>query len=107
SRLLVADKKRAAEAARSVLPNAAETRLFWTANIAELRYILLKRGDPPADLEMRRFAAALFRSFYEAAIADARAAEAFTPIFQIFFEDFELVKNQEWGTPAVVPRSAV
>lgn len=52
-------KKRANEAARASLSNAAETRLVWTVNIRALRHILALRGDETADLEIRRFAAAL------------------------------------------------
>lgn len=51
--------KRANEAARADLPNAAETRLQWTVNARALRHILMIRGDTAADLEIRRFAAAL------------------------------------------------
>lgn len=49
-------KKRANEAARSLLPNAAETRMLFTCNLRELRHLLTLRGDEPADLEIRRFA---------------------------------------------------
>lgn len=51
-------KKRANEAARSVLPNAAETRLLFTTNLRALRHILLLRGDEAADLEIRRLSVA-------------------------------------------------
>lgn len=50
-------KKRIAEAARSVLPNAVETQLFFTLNLRALRNILEQRGDLAADLEFRRLAA--------------------------------------------------
>jgi thymidylate synthase (FAD) len=49
-------KKRVNEAARSVLPNAAETRLTWSANIRTLRHFFMMRGSPYADLEIRRLA---------------------------------------------------
>lgn len=49
-------KKRANEAARSVLPNNAETRMVWTANARALRHICELRGSEGADLEMRGFA---------------------------------------------------
>lgn len=51
--------KRANEAARSVLPNAAETRFVWTCNLRAMRWILAQRGSEGADLEIRRFAIAL------------------------------------------------
>lgn len=52
-------KKRANEAARSMLPNAAETRLMWTGNLRSLRHLLELRGDTFADLEIRRLAVAI------------------------------------------------
>jgi thymidylate synthase (FAD) len=52
-------KKRANEAARSVLPNAAETRLTWTGNLRSLRHVIELRGDEHADLEIRRLAVML------------------------------------------------
>lgn len=52
-------KKRANEAARSVLPNAAETRLMWTGNLRSLRHLFELRGETFADLEIRRLACAM------------------------------------------------
>jgi thymidylate synthase (FAD) len=49
-------KKRANEAARSLLPNAAETRLLWSPNMRLLRHFLWLRGGEGADLEIRRLA---------------------------------------------------
>lgn len=49
-------KKRANEAARALLPNAAETRLLWTPNLRLLRHFLWMRGGEGADLEIRRLA---------------------------------------------------
>lgn len=49
-------KKRANEAARAHLPNCTETRLVWTMNLRAARNILEQRGDPHADLEIRRLA---------------------------------------------------
>ena len=48
--------KRANEAARSVLPNAAETRMVFSANLRSIRYILSLRASTGADLEIRRLA---------------------------------------------------
>lgn len=52
-------KKRANEAARAHLPNAAETRLLWTPNMRLLRHFLWLRGGSGADLEIRRLAVEL------------------------------------------------
>lgn len=52
-------KKRANEAARALLPNAAETRLVWTGNIRALRHICELRGTEHADLEIKRLAVEL------------------------------------------------
>ncbi len=49
-------KKRANEAARALLPNAAETRFVWTANLRTLRHFCELRGGEGADLEIRRLA---------------------------------------------------
>ena len=46
-------RKQAREAARSVLPNMAETRLFMTGNIRAWVQFLERRLDPSADAEMR------------------------------------------------------
>jgi thymidylate synthase (FAD) len=59
---IVSLKKRANEAARSLLPNAAETRLIFTANLRSLRHILSIRGAEPADLEIRRLAPVILES---------------------------------------------
>jgi thymidylate synthase (FAD) len=53
-------KKRANEAARSVLPNAAETRLVWTMNMRAARHVIALRGAEGADLEIRRLAIAMY-----------------------------------------------
>lgn len=52
-------KKRTNEAARSVLPGCAETKLVWSANVQSLRFIIQTRGTIYADLEIRRLAVAL------------------------------------------------
>lgn len=53
--------KRANEAARSLLPNAAETRLVFSMNLQSSRHILSLRGTEHADLEIRELAVALMR----------------------------------------------
>lgn len=52
-------RKRTLEAARSLLPNAAETRLLFSVNLRELRHLLTLRGGEPAELEIRRLACAM------------------------------------------------
>lgn len=54
-------KKMAREAARSVLPNATETKLLFSANARALRWIITLRGGEGAEPEIRRLAVALAR----------------------------------------------
>jgi thymidylate synthase (FAD) len=54
-------RKQAREAARSVLPNATETRIFVTANARALRHFIEMRADPHADAEIRKVALAVLR----------------------------------------------
>ena len=54
-------RKMAREAARSVLPNATETKIFITANARAWRHFLEMRGDAAADVEIRRLAIAVFK----------------------------------------------
>jgi thymidylate synthase (FAD) len=54
-------RKRAREAARSVLPNAAETKIFVTANARALRNFLELRGSRHADAEIRKVALEILR----------------------------------------------
>jgi thymidylate synthase (FAD) len=51
-------RKAAREAARSVLPNCTETKIFVTANARAWRHFIEMRADPAADAEMRRAAIA-------------------------------------------------
>ncbi len=60
-------KKRMNEAARALLPNAAETKLTWTGNVRGLRHVCELRGDEHADLEIRRLAVALAEIMMEKA----------------------------------------
>jgi thymidylate synthase (FAD) len=52
-------RKKAREAARSVLPNATETKIFVTANARALRHFIEMRGDAAADAEIRKVALAI------------------------------------------------
>jgi thymidylate synthase (FAD) len=60
-------RKAARQAARSVLPNACETRVFLTANARALRNMLEQRCSEGAEPEIRR----LFCKVYELAVAEA------------------------------------
>lgn len=51
-------KKRIREAARSVLPNDAETKILVTGNARAWRNFIEQRGNPTADMEMVRAAEA-------------------------------------------------
>jgi len=59
----VADKtlrrKLARQAARSVLPNATETKIFMTGNARALRHFVELRGSEHAEVEIRRVALAV------------------------------------------------
>lgn len=54
-------KKRARQAARSVLPNSAETKIVATGNARALRHFCEMRGSGSADLEIRRLAGHVLR----------------------------------------------
>ncbi len=51
-----ARRKMARQAARSVLPNATETKIFVTANARALRHFLEQRGSRHAEPEIRKLA---------------------------------------------------
>jgi thymidylate synthase (FAD) len=53
-------QKRSREAARSVLPNCAETKVVLTGNARAFRHLIELRGSAGADAEMRRLARTLF-----------------------------------------------
>jgi thymidylate synthase (FAD) len=52
-------RKAARQAARSVLPNATETKIFVTANARALRHFLEQRGSSYAEPEIRKLACKL------------------------------------------------
>lgn len=54
-------RKMARQAARSVLPNACETKIFVSANTRALRHFIEMRGAPDADVEIRQLAIALLK----------------------------------------------
>ena len=49
-------RKLARQAARSVLPNATETKIFVTANSRALRHFIELRGSRHAEVEIRKLA---------------------------------------------------
>jgi thymidylate synthase (FAD) len=53
-------RKKARQAARSVLPNATETKVFCTANGRAIRHFVEMRANPAADLEIRMLAVKIF-----------------------------------------------
>ena len=54
-------RKKAREAARSVLPNATETKIFVTANARALRHFIEMRASRHAETEIRKLAVAVLR----------------------------------------------
>jgi thymidylate synthase (FAD) len=79
-------RKKAREAARSVLPNATETRVFVTANARALRHFIEMRADPAAEAEIRKVALAMLR------ILQAEAPN--------LFGDYRIVDLPEGGQAA-------
>jgi thymidylate synthase (FAD) len=54
-------RKLARQAARSVLPNATETKIFVTANARALRHFIELRASPHAEVEIRKLAVQVLR----------------------------------------------
>ena len=54
-------RKLARQAARSVLPNATETKIFVTANARALRHFIEMRASPHAEVEIRKLAVQVLR----------------------------------------------
>ncbi len=54
-------RKMARQAARSVLPNATETKIFVTANARALRHFIELRGSEHAEVEIRKVAVAVLK----------------------------------------------
>jgi thymidylate synthase (FAD) len=54
-------RKMARQAARSVLPNATETKIFFTGNARALRHFIELRGSEHAEVEIRKVAVQLLR----------------------------------------------
>lgn len=60
-------RKRAREAARSVLPNATATQIFVTGNARAWRHFIELRGSIHADAEIRRLAVAVAEVLFDEA----------------------------------------
>jgi thymidylate synthase (FAD) len=60
-------RKRARQAARSILPNSTETKIVVTANARAWRHFIELRGAPAADAEIRKLAIAVLRILQEQA----------------------------------------
>ncbi len=74
-------QKMAREAARSVLPNATETKLLFSANARALRMIISMRGSEYAEPEIRKLAVKL------AKLMQREAPNLFTDIEIVSLED--------------------
>jgi thymidylate synthase (FAD) len=82
-------RKMARQAARSVLPNATETKIFVTANARALRHFIEMRASRHAEVEIRKLAVAVLRlmqteapnlfSDYQLVPLDDGTFEAITP----------------------------
>jgi len=73
-------------AARSVLPNATETKIFFTANARAIRHFLAIRGGIPGDEEMRTVSALMLETLNQEAAA--------------LFSDFA-IEQMDDGSPIV------
>lgn len=62
-------RKRARQAARSVLPNSTETKIVVTGNARAWRHFIELRASPTADAEIRRLAVRVLRVLQEEAPA--------------------------------------
>jgi thymidylate synthase (FAD) len=62
-------RKQARQAARSVLPNATETRIVVTGNYRAWRHFIAMRASEHADVEIRRLAIACLRQLVDIAPA--------------------------------------
>jgi thymidylate synthase (FAD) len=79
-------------AARSVLPNATETKIVVTANARALRHFLLVRGSILGDFEMRAVSALIYKMLHSEApsfVADFKAGA---------LADGSAIIERTWGT---------
>ena len=69
-------RKLARQAARSVLPNATETKIFVTANARALRHFIELRGSRHAEPEIRKLAIAVLQDHAEGSPEPVRRLSA-------------------------------
>lgn len=86
-------RKKAREAARSVLPNATETKIFVTGNARALRHFIEMRGDAAAEAEIRKVALAMLRILQEES--------------PNLFGDYSLIDLPEGGQAVTTPHRKV
>jgi thymidylate synthase (FAD) len=86
-------RKMARQAARSVLPNATETKIFVTANARALRHFIEMRASRHAEVEIRKLAVQVLR------IMQQEAAH--------LFGDYELQPLSDGTFEAVTPHRKV
>lgn len=86
-------KKRARQAARSLLPNSAETKIVVTGNARAWRHFMETRGSGSADMEIRRLAGSVLRLLHDEA--------------RHIFGDMHLVPNSDGIDVVETPHSKV
>jgi thymidylate synthase (FAD) len=86
-------RKLARQAARSVLPNATETKIFVTANARALRHFIELRGSRHAEVEIRKLAVEVLRLMQQEA--------------PNLFSDYELVPLPDGTFEATTPHRKV
>jgi thymidylate synthase (FAD) len=86
-------RKLARQAARSVLPNATETKIFVTANARALRHFIELRGSRHAEVEIRKLAIGVLQIMQKEA--------------PHIFNDYQLVSLPDGTLEAVTPHRKV
>jgi thymidylate synthase (FAD) len=86
-------RKLARQAARSVLPNATETKIFVTANARALRHFIELRGSRHAETEIRKLATLVLKIMQKEA--------------PNLFSDYELVPLPDGTLEAATPHRKV
>ena len=86
-------RKLARQAARSVLPNATETKIFVTANARALRHFIEMRASRHADVEIRKLAVCVLQVMQKEAPA--------------LFADYQLVALPDGTFEATTPHRKV
>ncbi len=88
-----ARRKMARQAARSVLPNATETKIFVTANARALRHFIEMRGSRHAEVEIRKLAIQVLQIMQKEA--------------PNLFSDYQLIPLPDGTHEAVTPHRKV